>query len=115
MNEATAPYFDGSQLCAQTDPEVFFPEMPEIPTTLPEKDKRRLRKLYSQQFKEEEATAKQICGHCNFLKECLDYSLRTDVQGIWGGTNAKERKELRKTLNMLNPKPLSMQIKNILK
>jgi hypothetical protein len=115
MYEATAPNFDGSQLCAQTDPELFFPEVPEIPTTLVEKDKRKLRKIYNKKFKEDEATAKFICGRCNFSKECLDYALNTDVQGIWGGTNVKERKELRQALKMLPPKPLSLQIKDLLK
>jgi hypothetical protein len=115
MYEATAPNFDGSQLCAQTDPELFFPEMPEIPVTLSEKDKRRLRKIYNKQLKEDEATAKLLCNSCNFSKECLDYALHTDVQGIWGGTNVKERKEMRQALKILPPKPLSLHIKDLLK
>ena len=59
-------------LCAETDPEAFFPEGGETG--------RR---------------AKKICGRCPVAKECLDYALGNDITfGIWGGTSPKERVEL---------------------
>lgn len=43
--------------------------------------------------------AKAICARCLVRVECLDYAL-TDpdafLAGIWGGTNAQERRKLRR-------------------
>lgn len=56
-------------LCAQTDPEEFFPEKGG-PTAL----------------------AKKICGRCPVATECLDFALTHDEQyGIWGGRSPRER------------------------
>ncbi|MGH3703006.1 MAG: WhiB family transcriptional regulator [Agromyces sp.] len=55
-------------LCAQTDPEMFFPERGDST-----KD------------------AKEICGDCEVRAECLEYALRTGQDfGIWGGLSARE-------------------------
>lgn len=43
---------------------------------------------------------KKICGNCTVQKECLEYALRNDVTGIWGGTNHADRKRLRKKLGI---------------
>lgn len=57
-------------LCAQTDPEVFFPERGE-PTT----------------------EAKRICRMCEVQAECLEYALdRRERFGVWGGTSERERR-----------------------
>jgi hypothetical protein len=72
-----APYFDGSQPCAQTDPELFFPE-------------RGLDAIKSKKM------VKVICGSCDFTTECLEYSLTTDVLGTWGGLLEKERRALKR-------------------
>lgn len=59
-------------LCAQTDPEAFFPEKGETPTT-----------------------AKQICTTCPLQRQCLQYALTTGQDyGIWGGTTRNERRAL---------------------
>ena len=73
-----APYFDGTQPCAQTDPELFFPE------TAGESNKSK--KLI-----------RMICGSCSFKVECLEYSLTTDVYGAWGGFLETERREMKRT------------------
>lgn len=65
------PWMDGA-LCAQTDPELWFPE-----------------KGGSSQ------SAKQVCAACPVRAECLAYALRHQEVGIWGGTNARTRQRLR--------------------
>lgn len=42
------------------------------------------------------ATAKSICGTCEVRAECLAHSLRWEVEGIWGGHTARERRVLRR-------------------
>lgn len=63
---------DGSQPCAQTDPELFFPDKGESP-----------------------ATAKQLCQDCPLIRDCLAYGLRFKVFGVWGGTTDQDRRALR--------------------
>jgi WhiB family redox-sensing transcriptional regulator len=94
---ATAPYFDGTQPCMKTDPEVFFPELPTRPNS---EDKRYYSILVEQ--------AKSICNSCPFNVECLQYALYNDVTGVWGGTVDSDRRAIRKTRNILPPKPMSL-------
>ncbi|SEC01132.1 transcription factor WhiB [Paramicrobacterium humi] len=61
-------------LCAQTDPEAFFPEKGGSTRD-----------------------AKRICGSCEVRAECLDYALMNDERfGIWGGLSERERRRLKK-------------------
>lgn len=61
-------------LCAQTDPEAFFPEK-------------------GGSTRE----AKRICEQCEVRAECLDYALQNDERfGIWGGLSERERRKLRR-------------------
>ncbi|WP_010524678.1 WhiB family transcriptional regulator [Nesterenkonia sp. F] len=61
-------------LCAQTDPEAFFPEKGGSTRD-----------------------AKKVCGACTVQQECLDYALANDERfGIWGGMSERERRKLRK-------------------
>jgi WhiB family redox-sensing transcriptional regulator len=61
-------------LCAQTDPEVFFPEKGESSTP-----------------------AKQICAGCPVRAECLQDALDRDERfGVWGAQTARERDRLRR-------------------
>lgn len=60
-------------LCAQTDPEVFFPEK-------------------GGSTRE----AKAVCKRCDVVVECLTYALRTgQTEGVWGGRSARELMKLR--------------------
>ncbi len=62
-------------LCAQTDPEAFFPEKGGS-TREP----------------------KKVCRACEFRAECLEYALAHDERfGIWGGLSERERRKLRRT------------------
>jgi len=61
-------------LCAQTDPEAFFPEK-------------------GGSTRE----AKRICLGCEVKDACLDYALANDERfGIWGGLSERERRRLKR-------------------
>lgn len=61
-------------LCAQTDPESFFPEK-------------------GGSTRE----AKKVCLACEVRSECLEYALQNDERfGIWGGLSERERRRLKK-------------------
>jgi WhiB family transcriptional regulator, redox-sensing transcriptional regulator len=61
-------------LCAETDPEAFFPEK-------------------GGSTRE----AKKICTGCEVRAECLEYALANDERfGIWGGLSERERRRLRR-------------------
>lgn len=59
-------------LCAQVDPEVFFPETPG-----PARQ------------------AKELCRRCPVRNECLEYALTNRERfGIWGGLSGRELRVL---------------------
>lgn len=61
-------------LCAQTDPEAFFPEK-------------------GGSTRE----AKRVCQSCDVRGECLAYALAHDERfGIWGGMSERERRKLKR-------------------
>ena len=61
-------------LCAETDPDAFFPEK-------------------GGSTRE----AKKVCMGCEVRVECLDYALENDERfGIWGGLSERERRRLKK-------------------
>lgn len=46
---------------------------------------------------ESTAAAKEVCGRCLVQDECLQYALDdARLQGLWGGTSARERGRLRR-------------------
>jgi WhiB family redox-sensing transcriptional regulator len=71
-----APSFDGSQICAQVDPELFFPKNGARGTE-----------------------AKKLCAGCEFLNPCRRYAMTTRIdgmaiEGVWGGTTFADRRRL---------------------
>jgi WhiB family transcriptional regulator, redox-sensing transcriptional regulator len=61
-------------LCAETDPEAFFPEK-------------------GGSVRE----AKRVCRSCEVRAECLEYALRHDIRfGIYGGMSPQERRRLKR-------------------
>lgn len=61
-------------LCAQTDPEAFFPEKGGS-----------------------SADAKKVCASCEVRVECLDAALANDERfGIWGGLSERQRRVVKK-------------------
>jgi len=66
--------WQSDSLCAQTDPEAFFPEKGGSTRD-----------------------AKKICTSCEVRTQCLQYALENDERfGIWGGLSERERRKLRK-------------------
>ena len=60
-------------LCAQTDPEAFYPEKGASPRD-----------------------AKKVCDRCPVQAACLEYALTTDQRyGIWGGRTPAQRRALK--------------------
>lgn len=43
---------------------------------------------------------KRFCSDCPVKQQCLEYALKVNVWGIWGGTTPKERNAIRKELNI---------------
>jgi WhiB family redox-sensing transcriptional regulator len=61
-------------LCAQTDPEAFFPEK-------------------GGSTRE----AKKVCRTCEVRADCLEYALEHDERfGIWGGLSERERRRIKR-------------------
>lgn len=72
LDQLDVPPFAADALCAQTDPEAFYPEHGESTTA-----------------------AKTVCAACPVRAACLDYALRRhERHGIWGGLTARQRRTL---------------------
>jgi WhiB family redox-sensing transcriptional regulator len=68
----TAPSWAAEGLCAQTDPEIFFPEKGGAVKA-----------------------AKRVCAGCPVKGECLEYALENQERfGVWGGLSERERRRL---------------------
>ncbi|WP_433363893.1 WhiB family transcriptional regulator [Streptosporangium sp. CA-115845] len=64
-------------LCAETDPEAFFPE------------------------EGGPSPAKKICRSCEVRAECLEYALDNEIMfGIWGGISERSRRTLQRRRNL---------------
>ena len=73
-DESSEMSWQERSLCAQTDPEAFFPEK-------------------GGSTRE----AKKVCVGCEVRAECLEYALGNDERfGIWGGLSERERRKLKK-------------------
>jgi hypothetical protein len=51
-----------------------------------------------------------ICASCEAKTECLEYALKWDVDGYWGGTTEADRRRLREELGII---PESIMMKQI--
>lgn len=40
--------------------------------------------------------AKQLCASCAVQQECLEYALRNNDDGVWGGMTANERRKAKR-------------------
>lgn len=74
LSELNAPEWMSDGLCAQTDPEAWFPEK-------------------GGSVRE----AKAVCSSCDVREQCLAYALEHQERfGIWGGLSERERRQLKK-------------------
>jgi len=70
------PAWQDEALCAQADPELWFPEK-------------------GGSVRE----AKKVCRRCPVRAECLEYALEHDERfGLWGGLSERERRNLKRRL-----------------
>jgi WhiB family transcriptional regulator, redox-sensing transcriptional regulator len=67
------PDLGGGAACKGADTEAFFSADPE-----------------------QQAVAIAICRVCPAVRNCLTYALERDVAGIWGGTTAAQRRDVRR-------------------
>jgi WhiB family redox-sensing transcriptional regulator len=75
VDDEDALGWQADALCAQTDPEAFFPEKGGSTRD-----------------------AKRICTGCEVKAQCLEYALQNDERfGIWGGLSERERRRLRRS------------------
>lgn len=58
-------------LCAQVDPELFFPPVGSRATE-----------------------AKAVCAACPAQVACLRWAMANPVEGVWGGTSTNDRRQL---------------------
>lgn len=79
-------FFDkGEPPCSSSDPDLFFPE-PNTPNAA------MITKM-----------AKKTCSECPYLAECLEWALKADEIGIWGGTTEAERRRMKRGI-VLKPR-----------
>jgi len=78
----------GTPLCAQTDPELFFP-----------------RENYDQNGKFISAAyanlngAKELCNQCPYKIACFAYAMEQPyIDGIWGGTTEADRRNMHRRM-----------------
>ena len=71
---AGSPDWPEQALCAQSDPEAWFPEAGGSATL-----------------------AKAICARCPVQAPCLAYALgHPELRGVWGGLSERERRAVRR-------------------
>ncbi|WP_405794063.1 WhiB family transcriptional regulator [Streptomyces sp. NBC_01506] len=69
-----SPDWRAEALCAETDPEIFYPERGDSVTA-----------------------ALEICMGCPVRRACADYAIEHEAEGVWGGLSAKQRRAIRST------------------
>ncbi|WP_326811672.1 WhiB family transcriptional regulator [Streptomyces scopuliridis] len=68
------PSWMANALCAETDPDLFYPEKGVT-----------------------SAPAREICMGCPVRTDCLNHALTVpETQGVWGGMSARQRGQLRR-------------------
>lgn len=60
-------------LCREIDGELFFPDERVVPHE-----------------------ARKACRLCTVQAECLEYALEHNVEGVWAGTTALQRREIKR-------------------
>lgn len=78
------PWVAGA-LCAQVDPELFFPDKGG-----------------------NVRDARRICARCEVLDECGEYALeRPELDGVWGGLTTRQRRTVRRARKSQGEAPLT--------
>lgn len=79
-------FFDTSKAsCKGKDITLFYPNLP------------------AGQHRKDVELAKEVCKECEVVEGCLDYSLRYEPLGVWGGKSEIEREILRRQRKITLP------------
>ena len=81
-NEINYPNYDGTQNCARMGVDVFYQDYDNKNTA------------------QEVADLKEFCSTCNILVECMEYAIKHERYGFWGGTTPYERRMIRSRRNI---------------
>lgn len=81
------PDFDGRQACASVGTEVFYPEVINPPRT-------QINQI------------KRTCRSCVMQAQCLEWGLRHEPHGFWGGLSPKQRQNLRRDMGLRLVSPM---------
>jgi WhiB family redox-sensing transcriptional regulator len=68
----------GKASCTDMEIDTFFPEKEDI------------------DYRRNVQAAKKICGTCPYSSECLEWALKYEHHGIWGGLTPEERNTLKR-------------------
>jgi WhiB family redox-sensing transcriptional regulator len=81
LNIEKPPEWMADGLCAQVDPELWFPEKGGSTRQ-----------------------AKAVCARCTVCPECLAYALANDDRfGVWGGTSERDRRRMTRAARARRP------------
>jgi len=64
-------------LCKEVGVEIFYPDGPG-----------EAESVY--------VMARKVCGNCDVKQACLEWAVRHESHGMWGGTTPRERMAIRK-------------------
>ena len=70
------PWNFEAPLCAEIDINLFFPDL----------EDNRIDARH----------AKSMCQRCDHLTDCLEWAIKNNEVGIWGGTNQKTREAIKR-------------------
>lgn len=81
MNANEYPDFfeKGNPPCTVRKLDTFFPE---------KEDKN---------YRQKTALAKEVCRTCPYMAECLEWALKYEEFGVWGGTSPEDRKTMKRS------------------
>jgi len=73
-------FSNGDPVCTTTNPDMFFPESHVSDRSL------------------EVRSAKAVCAECPYKAQCLEWALKYEDIGIWGGMTQRERIAMKRQL-----------------
>lgn len=71
-------------LCREMDPELYW---------------------FDSNLTTEQLTAKKLCMTCPEVRACLEWGLKHETEGMWGGTTPIERAKIRRRKGMVVARP----------
>ena len=90
-NITTPPEWMSHGLCAEVDPDLWFPETGES-----------------------NREAKALCRRCPVRDDCLDYALAHDARfGIWGGTSERDRRRMKRPAGQPPADPRTNEVRRL--